>query len=104
MEDTISRKEHEEFARRIDAENERQNRRIALLEENGQHITSMTVSIEKMAVNMENMLAEQKKVSERLEKLEEEPAEAHKQIRLAVMTAIVSTVVGATVTAILMLL
>ncbi|MEY8265071.1 hypothetical protein AALA79_01640 [Lachnospiraceae bacterium 64-25] len=104
MEDTISRKEHEEFARRIDAENERQNRRIALLEENGQHITSMTVSIEKMAVNMENMLAEQKKVSERLEKLEEEPAEAHKQIRLAVMTAIVSTVVGAAVTAILMLL
>lgn len=104
MEDTISRKEHEEFARRIYAENERQNRRIALLEENGQHITSMTVSIEKMAVNMENMLAEQKKVSERLEKLEEEPAEAHKQIRLAVMTAIVSTVVGAAVTAILMLL
>ena len=34
MEDWISRNEHEEFCRRIDEENKRQNRRIELLEEN----------------------------------------------------------------------
>lgn len=32
MEETISRKEHEEFAKRIDEENHRQNRRIEALE------------------------------------------------------------------------
>ena len=100
----ISRQEHEEFARRIDAENERQNRRIALLEENGQHINAMTVSIEKMAVNMENMLAEQRKLGDRMEVLEKEPAETHKQIKMTVITALVSAIVGALATAILALI
>lgn len=52
----ITRQEHEEFARRQDAENERQNRRIQLLEDNVRQINALTVSIEKMAVSMENML------------------------------------------------
>ena len=48
----ISRQEHEEFARRQDAENERQNRRIQLLEDNVRQIIALTVSVEMMAVNM----------------------------------------------------
>lgn len=100
----ISRLEHEEFARRIDAEDGRQNRRIALLEENSRHINSMTVSIERMAVSMESMLAEQKRQGERLEALEGEPAQAHRQIKMSVVTALISAVVGAAVTAVMMLL
>ena len=34
MEDTITRKEHEEFARRMDAENARLGKRVSLLEDN----------------------------------------------------------------------
>ncbi len=101
MEDAITRKEHEEFAKRIDAENERQNRRIALLEENGQHINAMTVSIEKMAVNMENMIAEQKKQGERLEALEKVPVETNRQVKSAVITALTGGVIGAVITAII---
>lgn len=101
MEDAITRKEHEEFAKRIDAENERQNRRIALLEENGQHINAMTVSIEKMAINMENMIAEQKKQGERLEELEKVPVETNRQVKSAVITALTGGVIGAVITAIL---
>jgi len=104
MDNYILRQEHEEFARRIDAENERQNRRIALLEENGQHINAMTVAIEKMAVNMENMLEEQKKQGKRLEALEKEPGDSYKQIKQAIITAIIGTIVGAAVTAVLMIL
>ena len=104
MDDYILRSEHEEFARRIDSEDARQNRRIALLEENGRHINAMTISIEKMAVNMENMLAEQRKLGDRMEVLEKEPAETHKQIKMAVITSVVGTIVGAVVTAALMLL
>lgn len=74
------------------------------MEENGQHINAMTVSIEKMAVNMENMLAEQKKQGERLDKIEMEPAEMHKQIKTTIITAVVSVIVGAGVTALLMII
>lgn len=100
----ISRQEHEEFARRQDAENERQNRRIQLLEDNVRQINALTVSVEKMAVNMENMLVEQRKLSDRMEVIEKEPAEAHKQIKMSVITALISAVVSAVVTAVLMLL
>lgn len=107
MENNLTRQEHNEFhgefARRIDAENERQNRRISLLEESVQQINALVVSVEKMAINMGNMLEEQKKQGERLEALEKEPAETQKQIRQAIITAIVGTVVGAVVTAVLMI-
>ena len=100
----ITRQEHEEFARRQDAENERQNRRIQLLEDNVRQINALTVSIEKMAVSMENMLEEQKRQGERLEMLEKEPAETHRQIKLAVITSVVGTIVGAATMAILTML
>ena len=100
----ITRQEHEEFARRQDAENERQNRRIQLLEDNLRQINDLTVSVEKMAVNMENMLAEQKRQGDRLEELEKEPAETNRQIKLAVITSVIGTVAGAVVMAILTLL
>lgn len=104
MDGGISRQEHEEFARRIDAENERQNRRIALLEDSVRQINALTVSVEKMAVNMENMLAEQRKLSDRMEVLEKEPAENHRQIKMSFITATISAVVGAAVGAVLVLL
>lgn len=102
--DYISRQEHEEFARRQDAENERQNRRIQLLEDNLWQINALTVSVEKMAVNMENMLAEQKRQGERLEALENEPIETYNQVKATVITSLIGTIVGAAVTAVLMLL
>lgn len=100
----ITRQEHEEFARRQDAENERQNRRISLVEDGVRQMNALAVSVEKMAVNMENMLAEQKRQGERLEELEREPAETNKQIKQAIITAIAGTVVGAATTAMLMIL
>lgn len=103
-EDIITRREHEEFARRIDTENERQNKRISLLEESLQRTNALTVAVEKMAVNMENMLEEQKKQGERLEKLEKEPVEIGKQIKNVVITAVVSTVVTAVISALLILI
>lgn len=104
MENYITRREHEEFSLRIAAEDARQNRRIQLLEDNVRQVNALTVSVEKMAVNMGNMLEEQRKQGERLEALEKEPAEAHRQIRMSVTTALVGAVVGAIAAAILALL
>ena len=43
----ISRSEHAEFCKRVDAEDERQNKRLELLEENTKQINSLTTSVEK---------------------------------------------------------
>lgn len=108
MEDVLTRKEHmgfhDEFVKRIDAENERQNRRISLLEDNARQFTTLTVSLEKITVTTENMLKELEKQGERLEKLEMEPAESQKQVKMAIITAIISTVVGAAIGALIMIL
>lgn len=96
---------HDEYAKRMDAENARQNKRLDLLEEGTvRQINSLTVSIEKMAVNVANMLEEQKRQGERLDELEKEPAETLRQIKMSAVTALVGTVVGVIVTAALMLL
>lgn len=100
----VSRQEHNEFARRIDEENTRQNRRIQLLEDNVRQINALTVSVEKMAVNMGNMLEEQKKQGKRLETLEKEPAESYKHIKMAIITSVISTIVGALIGAVVVLL
>lgn len=108
MTDELSREDHDtihdEYAKRMDAENARQNKRLDLLEGTVRQINSLTVSIEKMAVNMANMLEEQKRQGERLDELEKEPAETLRQIKMSAVTALVGTVVGAVVTAVLMLL
>ena len=75
MENWISRNEHEEFCRRIDEENKRQNRRIELLEENEQRISSIATSVERLATSMESMLKEQERQGKRLETLESRDGE-----------------------------
>ena len=43
--ENIQRSEHEEFARRIKEENDRQNHRLAVLEENTRRLEKLNVSI-----------------------------------------------------------
>lgn len=111
MENIITRQEHEEFTRRMESENqrirdenERQNKRISVIENTIQQINSLTISVERMATNMEHMLEVLKNQGDRLDKLESEPVETGKQIKMAIITSAISTVVGAAVGAALVLL
>lgn len=94
MDDAITRKEHEEFARRIDAENERQNKRLQLLEENVRQIGSLTASVEKLATSMENMAKEQEKQGKRLETLEGRDGEMWRKVVGYIATAVIGIVIG----------
>ena len=49
MDSPITRAEHEEFCKRIDAENNRQNQRIKLLEEQTEHFTEIALSVREIA-------------------------------------------------------
>jgi len=101
MEDAISRAEHEEFAKRmvaenqrLDDENRRQNKRLDILEENAKAQTALAVSVERLATNMENMLKEQKEQGKRLETLESRDGEMWRKVAAYIATAIVGIVIG----------
>ena len=70
MDQPITRAEHEEFKRRLEEENARQDRRIALLEESVSKMGALSTSVEKLALSMESMVREQEKQGKRLETLE----------------------------------
>lgn len=90
----LPRKEHEEFARRQDEENHRQNRRIEELEENVRQTGELTTSVGKLATSMESMLKEQEKQGKRLEVLEGRDGEMWRKVTWHIITTIIGIVVG----------
>ena len=64
MEDYITRAEHTEFCARMDAENNRQNRRIELLEGTTKQISELATSVQKLAMSVESMVKEQNRDGE----------------------------------------
>ena len=91
---TISRAEHEEFAKRIEEENHRQNRRIEILEKNMQQLAALTSSVEKLAYSIEGMVKEQESQGNRLEKLESKDGEKWRSVSNYVITVIIGLVLG----------
>lgn len=101
MDTPISRAEHEEFMRRMEAENERlsdedrrQNRRIDELEETVRQIGALTTSVEKLAVSMERMAKEQEQQGTRLALLENRDGEMWRKVTGYIITAVISIIVG----------
>ena len=90
----VSKEQHEEFCRRIDAENARQNRRLEIVEDTMRQIGALTTSVEKLAVNMESMLKEQEKQSVRLKTLEGRDGEKWRSVTGYVLTAVLGIVLG----------
>lgn len=85
----ITRGEYEEAIKRFEAEEKRQNKRLDNLEESIATLTELTISIEKIAVNIEQMQKELTKQGERLEKIEAEPGENWKKVIWLIVAALV---------------
>ncbi len=101
MDTSVSRAEHEEFARRMEAENQRlkdednrQNRRLEVLEENVREMSTLATSVEKLATNMEGMLREQERQGKRLETLESRDGEMWRKVTSYVLTCVVGAVLA----------
>lgn len=94
MDNPITRAEHEEFRRRIEEENKRQDRRLELLEHTVQQISDLTTSVENLAVSMEGMLREHEKQGRRLETLEDRDGEMWRKIIGYAATAAVGIIIG----------
>lgn len=90
----ISRREHNEFCKRIEEENHRQNRRLELLEESFEQQKELTVSVQKLALSMESMLKEQEKQGKRLETLEGRDGEKWRSVTGYLLTFVIGLVVS----------
>lgn len=79
-------------------------RRIADLESQQKQIQELTMSVRELAISVKNLTDEQKAQGERIKAIETEPADKWKHISKTLITAIVSALVGAGVTALVSIL
>ena len=98
--DYIERPEHEEMLKRMEEEHERINYRLKLLEDAVRQFSSLALSVERLAINMERMVEEQEKQGRRLEALEEVPKKNWDSLKYGIMGAIATAIGGAVVMAI----
>lgn len=71
---------HDEFARRMDEEHKRQNKRITDLEDKVEDMRELTASVASLAQSVEQMAKTQEKQGKRLEALEQKPAKRWESI------------------------
>lgn len=85
---------HEEFARRMDDEHKRQNRRISDLETKVEDIGDLTASVASLAKSVEQMAKAQEKQGARLEALEGRDGEMWRKVVGYAATFIVGAVLS----------
>ena len=97
----LTRAEHQEFCRRIEAEHKRlsdedsrQNHRLDILEEQVKQNAALVTSVEKLALNMEIMAKEQQEQGKRLETLEARDGEMWRKVVGYAVTAVLGIVIG----------
>lgn len=78
--------------------------RLKDLETDSKVIMQLSNSVQKLAINMEQMLAEQKEQGTRLKVLEDAPLETWNNAKRTAFTSIVSTIAGALASSLIWLL
>ena len=92
MDNFVSRKELDAIIKRLDAEDERENHRLNALEETVKHIHTLTASVEKLAVSIQNVVDELRRHSQRLETLEGREGEMWRKVIGYILMALASSV------------
>lgn len=85
---------HNEFSKRIEEENARQNHRLTQLESDVKDNRKLTASVEILAKSVERIAKEQEKMSARLTAIEQEPADNWKKFLWLLFSGIVGAVIG----------
>jgi hypothetical protein len=94
MEDYVTRAVHDEFARRVDEENSRQNKRIEIIEVKQSQISELVVSVKVLAANVENIAKEINEQGVRLKEIEEKPTKRWEQLVGYVISALVTAAIA----------
>ncbi len=83
-----------EFAKRVDIEDKRQNERLEALEKNYSLVNNLYVSVERLATNMEAMAKELSRQGECLKIIESQPAKRWDLVVTSIITGIAGAVIG----------
>ena len=92
--DCITRREHDEFAKRMEDEHHRLSKRITEATNEIKEISKIANAVNTLALNMEMMLKEQQEQGERLAKLEGQDGEMWRKAVGYVITAVIGVVIG----------
>lgn len=91
MDDFITRAEHNEFVKRMEEENKRQNNRITSAENSLEVCKELASSVERLAENMASMKEELSNQGTRLQTLEKKPGDRWETVLKTALTTIVSS-------------
>lgn len=90
----ITRAEHEEFCKRVEAEDHRQDERLENLEEQTTRFTDLVLSVRELAQSVKQLAEIQKAQGEKLDELESRDGEMWRRVSGYVITSIIGLVVG----------
>lgn len=90
----ITRAEHEEFCKRVEAEDHRQNERLEILEEQTRQFTDLVLSVRELAQSVKQLAETQKVQGEKLDELEGRDGEMWRRASGYVIISIIGLVVG----------
>lgn len=90
----ITRAEHEEFCKRVEAEDHRQNERLEILEEQTKQFTDLILSVRELAQSVKQIAEIQKVQGEKLDELESRDGEIWRRVSSYVVTSIIGLVIG----------
>lgn len=90
----VSLKVYEEHNKRMEDEHIRMNHRISSLEKYHEENHKLLISVEKLALSMENMQRELKEQGERLDEVESRDGDNWRKVSTYVVTTLVGLVVG----------
>lgn len=90
----ITRAEHEEFCKRVEEEDHRQNKRLEILEEQTKQFTDLVLSVRELAQSVKQLAETQKEQGEKLDELENRDGEMWRRVSGYVITVIIGLVLG----------
>ena len=94
MDSVLTRAEHNEFAKRMEDEHNRQNKRISDLENTAVQSSKLIVSIEKIATNVENLQKQYVSLSDDLESIKNRDGDNWRKMLWFVGTTVVGIIIG----------
>jgi len=94
MEDFVTKEVHEEFVKRMEEEDKRQNKRIEIIEEKQSQISELVTSVKVLAANVENIAKEINEQGIRLKEIEGKPGKRWEQLVGYILSAVVTAVIA----------
>lgn len=104
MAEYIERPEYEEYKEKVDQRIKRGEARIEEAETNIKSLTELTSAVKELAINMKGVERELAKQGERLEKIEQEPADTWKTVKRTIITVVITALVTAGIAALINIL